>query len=64
MFHSPEYLSPEQLAERYNVPVSSVYNWRTKGYGPVGLKIGRHVRYPVEAVEQWEAEQADPQRLA
>jgi predicted DNA-binding transcriptional regulator AlpA len=53
------FLSPEELSERYDIPVGSIYGWRLKGYGPAGMKIGRHVRYPLEAVEQWEAEQTD-----
>lgn len=48
------YLSPEALAQRYNVPLSTIYQWRTKGYGPKGVKIGRHVRYPLAECESWE----------
>ena len=61
----PEYLSPEQLAEHLNVPVNTIYNWRYKGYGPVGIKVGRHVRYRRSEVEQWLEQQAtDPQPAA
>lgn len=51
------WLTPEQLAERFGVPLATVYGWRTKGYGPQGAKIGRHLRYPVAEVERWEREQ-------
>lgn len=51
------YLSPEELAERYQVPVATVYQWRTKGYGPRGIKIGRHVRFALPEVERWEKAQ-------
>jgi len=54
-----KYLTPEQLAERYGVPLATVYNWRTKAYGPRGIKIGRHVRYALGEVERWEREQMD-----
>jgi excisionase family DNA binding protein len=53
------FLSVAELAERWDVPESTIYGWRYKGTGPVGLKIGRHVRYPLAAVEAWEAEQRD-----
>lgn len=52
------FLTPEELAERYNVPLATIYGWRTKSYGPPGIKVGRHVRYPLAAVERWELEQA------
>ena len=52
------FLTPEQLAERYNVPLATVYNWRTKEYGPTGIKVGRHVRYALSECERWEREQA------
>jgi predicted DNA-binding transcriptional regulator AlpA len=35
------------------VPVTTVYQWRTKRYGPVGLRIGKHVRYRPADVERW-----------
>ena len=50
------WLSPEEIAERYGVPLATIYGWRTKGYGPRGVKIGRHVRYPADEVERWEQE--------
>lgn len=59
-----EFLSPEDLAERYGIPVATVYQWRTKGYGPRGIKVGRHVRYPLAACEEWERRQADPTSAA
>ena len=51
------FLTPEELAERYGVPLATVYQWRHKGYGPTGIKVGRHVRYSVTECERWEAEQ-------
>lgn len=53
------FLSPEQLADRYGVPISTIYQWRTKGYGPPGIKVGRHVRYSLSACEKWEQSQAE-----
>jgi hypothetical protein len=38
-----------------NKPCSphTLYRWRHRGDGPVGYRIGRHVRYRREAVEAW-----------
>lgn len=48
------YLSPAGLAERYGVPVGTVYMWNTRGTGPRYIRIGKHVRYPISDVEEWE----------
>lgn len=57
--------SPEQLAEYLGVPLATVYRWRTRGGGPRGVKVGRHVRYRDRDVEAWLESQADkPSRTA
>jgi excisionase family DNA binding protein len=43
----------QQLAEYLGVPVATLYQWRSKGYGPVGLRVGKHVRYRPADVERW-----------
>lgn len=62
----PQYISPEDLAQMLNVPVGTVYQWRTRGVGPAGFRVGKHVRYRREDVERWIAEQmaADPRSAA
>ncbi|GAA4098806.1 helix-turn-helix domain-containing protein [Actinomadura miaoliensis] len=49
-----KHLSIEDLAERYGVPVKTVYDWNSKGTGPRYMKIGRHVRYKLADVITWE----------
>lgn len=44
---------PEQVAEHLGVPVSTLYQWRTRGVGPRGIRVGRHVRYRWEDIEAW-----------
>jgi predicted DNA-binding transcriptional regulator AlpA len=39
------------------VPVNTLYQWRTKGYGPTGRRIGKHVRYRPEDVDTWVEQQ-------
>lgn len=58
------FLSVQDLAERYGVPVPTVYAWIHKGTGPRSLKIGKYRRFRVEDVERWEAGRADGPRLA
>ncbi|MGW2818013.1 helix-turn-helix transcriptional regulator [Streptomyces sp. NPDC001415] len=51
------YLTPEDLAAMLAVPIETVYGWRKKRTGPVGFRVGRHVRYDPAAVRDWIAEQ-------
>ncbi|RTL67421.1 MAG: DNA-binding protein [Pseudonocardiaceae bacterium] len=46
-------LTLQQLAELLGVPAATVYQWRSKGYGPRGLRVGKHVRYRPADVEKW-----------
>lgn len=59
-----ELLTPTELAEWLRVPLATVYQWRYKGEGPAGMKVGRHVRYRRSTVEDWldDAERASPAR--
>jgi predicted DNA-binding transcriptional regulator AlpA len=46
-------LSPESVAAFLSIPVKTLYQWRYKGVGPRGLRIGRHLRYLPADVEAW-----------
>ncbi|UPK77122.1 helix-turn-helix domain-containing protein [Nocardioidaceae bacterium SCSIO 66511] len=46
------------LAEYLGVPVRTLYEWRTKDYGPKGIRVGRYVRYRAEDVHAWVDAQA------
>ena len=46
-------LSLPELSEMLGVPIDTLYRWRHRGEGPVGYRIGRHVRYRRSAVEAW-----------
>ncbi|MBK3629920.1 helix-turn-helix domain-containing protein [Streptomyces sp. MBT49] len=39
------YLSPDDIAEIFEVPKETVYQWRKKRIGPPGFRIGKHLRY-------------------
>jgi excisionase family DNA binding protein len=51
------WMTPEEVAERLRVPRATLYAWRYKNIGPAAVRLGRHLRYRVEAVEAWEREQ-------
>jgi excisionase family DNA binding protein len=48
-----------ELSEMLGVPIETLYGWRHRGEGPIGYRIGRHVRYRRAAVEEWLETQAD-----
>ena len=50
-------LTPTQVAEHLGVPITTLYGWKYKGYGPRTLRVGRHLRYRVEDVEAWVQQQ-------
>ena len=50
------YFTPDQVAERYQVSEATLKEWRYKGTGPEYVRLGRHVRYPATALQQFEAE--------
>ncbi|WP_229686836.1 helix-turn-helix transcriptional regulator [Longimycelium tulufanense] len=52
------YLTPDELVAYLKLPSKqTVYQWRTRGYGPPGVKVGKHVRFRLEDVDKWMEEQ-------
>jgi excisionase family DNA binding protein len=45
--------SAEEVAEHLGVPLRTLAEWRHHGIGPRYLRVGRHVRYKWQDVEQW-----------
>lgn len=43
----------QDVAEFLGVPVQTVYEWRTMGYGPRGFRVGRYVRFRREDDLAW-----------
>ncbi|GAA1093162.1 helix-turn-helix domain-containing protein [Kitasatospora arboriphila] len=54
------FLTPEDVAALFGVPLETVYQWRRKRTGPPGFRAGRHVRYHPDAVARWVADQSNP----
>ncbi|MCF6507381.1 helix-turn-helix domain-containing protein [Blastococcus sp. MG754426] len=55
-------LSAQELADFLGVPLGTLYQWRTKGSGPRGMRVGKHVRYRRTDVDAWLDQQADQPR--
>ena len=53
MDHRDELFTVSELAEYLNVPVKTLYAWRYRGEGPVGFRVGRHVRYRNTDIQEW-----------
>jgi DNA-binding transcriptional MerR regulator len=45
------------LSDYLGVPINTLYQWRTKGYGPTGRRMGKYVRYRPEDVTTWVEQQ-------
>ena len=43
----------DDLANYLGVPKQTIYSWRTTGYGPKGMRIGKHLRWRVATVITW-----------
>ena len=54
-----EWFTVNELAEWLQVPPGTVYQWRYRGTGPVGHRIGRHLRFRREDVEAWLEQRRD-----
>jgi excisionase family DNA binding protein len=54
-------LRPDEVAALLDVPLRTIYRWRSRHDGPRGYRIGRHVRYRVDDIEAWLEDHRDPQ---
>jgi excisionase family DNA binding protein len=59
-----EWLTPPELADELRLPVRTLYDWKLRGVGPPGVRIGRHLRYDRRAVDAWLNDQIASQQRA
>lgn len=50
------YLTTEDLAERWQMTVHALDQWRWQGHGPRFLKFGKRILYDEEEIARFEAE--------
>lgn len=61
MIEQPERLwEPDEVAAYLGVPVKTLYAWRHNGRGPQAIRVGRHLRWKRETIEDWLKSQAIP----
>ncbi|WP_328455394.1 helix-turn-helix domain-containing protein [Streptomyces sp. NBC_00386] len=58
------YLTPDDIAEMFEVPKETVYQWRKKRTGPPGFRIGKHLRYDPVDVRAYVAERKTAEQAA
>lgn len=46
-------LTASELGAFLGVPVATLYAWRYRGTGPVGFRVGKHLRYRRSDVDYW-----------
>jgi predicted DNA-binding transcriptional regulator AlpA len=46
-------ITANELADFLDVPIKTLYAWRCRGGGPVGFRVGRHIRYRWTDVDRW-----------
>lgn len=53
------YLTPAQVAERYegSISVRTLSNWRYLGTGPAFSRLGGRILYPEDKLIEWEEKQ-------
>jgi predicted DNA-binding transcriptional regulator AlpA len=56
------WLSRRQLADRYGLPITTLAQWASKGTGPRYARMGRHVRYRLSDVIDWEKRRFENKR--
>jgi len=55
----PSYLRRAAVCERYGVPISTLYDWISKGLFPRQVRLGaRAVAWSVAELEAWERTRA------
>lgn len=59
-----EFLTTEEVAEKLRKPVGTLRQWRHRGYGPRGFKVGNTVLYRRTVVDTWIAAQEAAERAA
>jgi len=53
-------LDIRELSEYLGVPVSTIYDWRSRGVGPRAYRFGKHLKFAVADVTEWIEAQRDP----
>ncbi|WPR91436.1 helix-turn-helix domain-containing protein [Microbacterium rhizosphaerae] len=50
-----------EVARHLHVPVSTVYDWRTRGVAPRAYRFGKHLAFAVSDVRTWIEQHHEPE---
>ena len=53
-------LDVTELANYLGVPLSTVYDWRSRGLGPRAYRFGKRVKFALSDVQAWMEAQREP----
>lgn len=53
-------LDVTELADYLGVPLSTVYDWRSRGLGPRAYRFGNRVKFALSDVQSWMEAQREP----
>ncbi len=56
----PRVLTPQDVSDYLQVPVATLYAWRTRHMGPPAYRVGKHLRYRAVDVDSWLSTQSTP----
>lgn len=51
---SNTYLTTKELSKRWKINPNTIEHWRTSGFGPEFIRIGRKVLYSLESILEFE----------
>lgn len=57
------FLDITELAEHLGIPVATLYDWRTRGLGPVAHRFGKHLKFALSDVQAWTARQRESEHV-
>lgn len=50
------FLTPEELSERWKLPLSTLDQWRWYRKGPPFVRMGKRIRYTIKGIEDFESQ--------
>lgn len=48
-----------ELSEYLGIPLSTVYDWRTRGLGPRAYRFGKRIKFALSDIHTWMEEQRE-----
>lgn len=59
MSDNKQWIGIKDLAAELDIPVTTIYQWRSRGLAPRGARFGRTVRFRRADVDAWIAERLE-----